>query len=197
MHTKRLLATIVALVALGADAAEPQRADRWVIQFDSGAFSLRSRTATTKILPESDELPAVQLPLSGFWFELRSAEGTVRYRRIIGDPVKIVFEGPALDDAPAAARTRESGVATSGGRGRVADVRRSASAAPRRDNLARQTTEAPERNEAIPGQRVFTLLTPAAALGDALILFSSPLEPNSQAEPATEVARFTVQPEIP
>jgi len=215
MHTKWLSATrrtlrvaaFAALTSLGVASAQegpgptqPQRADRWVIEFASGAFSLLSRSATTKILPASDELPAVQLPPSGFWFELRSAEGALRYRRIIGDPVKIVFEGPVLDDMPDLARAqREQGSALPPGRGQglFGDIRQAAAADPRRASLARQTTEPPERNEAIPDQRVFSVLTPAAATGDALILFSSPLEPNSQAEPATEVARFTVQPEIP
>ena len=180
----------------------PQRADRWVIQFAGGGFSLLSRSTTTKVLAGSDELPAVQLPPSGFWYELRSADGSVRYRRIIDDPVLLVFEGPALDldqNVPTLAQSQRrdsTGARTQRGAGRAVDVRQSAAGVSRLAD-ALDDPAPPIRDEAIPAQRVFSVLTPAAAEGDALILFSSPLAPNSQAEPATEVARFVVQTQIP
>lgn len=201
-----LMAALVALAsfslasAQGQDSTEPQSADRWIIRFESGAFSLMSRSATTKVLPASDELPAVQLPLSGFWFELHAADGSVRYRRIVGDPVRLVFEGPARGDAmsavdPGPSIARSAGATRHGGGAGVDRGRRPASDETRRAELERLST--PVRDEAIPDERVFTLLTPAASEGESLVLFSSPLEPNSQGEPATQVAEFTVGPDIP
>jgi hypothetical protein len=187
----------------GSQPGEPQRANRWVIEFSGGEFTLQSRSLTTKVLPASDELPAVQLPHSGFWFELRAADGSVRYRHVTGNPVLLVFEGPALEDGnvvPTVARSETYGPDAPAGRGqgRIAEMHgKSQAATPQRATLARQTTADVIRDEAIPDERVFTLLTPAAGQGEALVLFSSPLAPNSQGAPATEVARFVVQPEIP
>jgi hypothetical protein len=64
-----------------------------VVRFAAGAFSLVERFQARKVLPPSDELPKAEA-LAGFWYELRAADGTVRYRRIIGDPIRLVFEGP-------------------------------------------------------------------------------------------------------
>ena len=67
-------------------AGEPVAVDRVLIQFTRPAnFKLLSRTSLTKTLTPSDQLPAAQS--SGFWFELQSASGQVKYRRIIGNPV--------------------------------------------------------------------------------------------------------------
>ena len=188
----------------GSQPGEPQRTNRWVIEFSGGEFSLLSRSLTTKVLPASDELPAVQLPHSGFWFELRAADGSVRYRHVTGNPVLLVFEGPALEEGnvvPTVARSESYGPdnpSAGRGQGRIAEMHgKSQAAVPQRATLARQTTADVIRDEAIPEERVFTLLTPAAGQGEALVLFSSPLAPNSQGAPATEVARFVVQPEIP
>jgi hypothetical protein len=128
---------------------EPVAVERLVIRFAAGQFSIFTRHATQKILPPSDELPAVQNP-AGFWYEVRSAEGAVRYRRILENPVPLVFEGPAEPDSP-------PGTPAS-------------------------------RSEAIPSERFFTLLIPAPMQGDVLILFSSPLRPGAQGEPASQVA---------
>jgi hypothetical protein len=112
-----------------------------------------------------------------------------------------VFEGPQLeDDMPALARAEKSArpvPAPGRGGGRMIEARQSSSGGTVRANMERQTTAPPIRDEAVPQQRVFTLLTPAAAEGDSLVLFSSPLELDSEAEPATEIARFTVQPANP
>jgi hypothetical protein len=207
------------------EPTNPQDADRWVIEFDGGAFALLSRSATTKVLPGSDELPAVQVPPSGFWYELRSADGSVRYRRITGNPVRLVFEGPALDDgqtpeiteagdasgAIAPTRRRRDRVAGSLREDRETRTRitgrrvdraavsldTTSAKTPRRTAAPTESIATPIRDEAIPAQRVFALVTPAASDGDSLVLFSSPLAPNAQAEPATEIARFTVQSQIP
>jgi hypothetical protein len=86
--------------ATPAPAAEVVAANRLLIRFAGGAFSLVERKEVRKAIPPSDELPSVEGPLSGFWYELRSAEGQVRYRRIIDDPVRLVFEGPEDPKTP-------------------------------------------------------------------------------------------------
>lgn len=65
---------------------QPVPVTRVVIQFTPpGNFELQSQHPLTKVLTPSDPLP--EMPLSGFWFELQSAAGEVKYRRIIGNPV--------------------------------------------------------------------------------------------------------------
>jgi hypothetical protein len=76
-------------------AGQPVAVDRVLIQFTRPAnFKLLSRTSLTKTLTPSDQLPAAQS--RGFWFELQSASGQVKYRRIIGNPVwPAGYTGPA------------------------------------------------------------------------------------------------------
>jgi hypothetical protein len=114
--------------------------DRVVVHFTPPAnFQLQSQHPLTKVLTPSDQLPA--MPSSGFWFELQSASGEVKYRRIIGNPVwPPGFTGPP------------------------------------------------------PLERVFTLLIPSPLEGDQLVLFSSPLTPEGQSQPAQPVARFKLVP---
>jgi len=74
-------------------------ADRVVVRFQQddhqgAVFEVISRKQITKVLPPSDELPTVDSPVSGFYYELRSADGTVLYRRIINNPVPLVVEVP-------------------------------------------------------------------------------------------------------
>ena len=73
---------------------QPVAVERIVLRFAAGEFSIFSRLATRKVLPPSDELPAVQIPLAGFWYEVLAADGSLRYRRILEDPIRLVFEGP-------------------------------------------------------------------------------------------------------
>jgi hypothetical protein len=151
------------VVALGSAAAaapalaqeppanDPVAVERIVIRFASGQLTIASRHAAQKVLPPSDELPDVDGP-AGFWYEVRSAAGALRYRRILENPIPLVFEGPEQPDSP-------PGTPAS-------------------------------RKEAIPAERFFSLLVPAPFEGDVLVLFSSPLQPGAQAEPASEIARF-------
>ncbi|MCO6435577.1 MAG: hypothetical protein J5J06_00640 [Phycisphaerae bacterium] len=143
----------------------PQAVERLKIEFSSnipdkaGEFRLISRMDVQMVLPPSDELPATKgadLP-SGFWYELQSADGSVKYRRIIHNPVFIVFEGPDLS----------------------------------------KSDMVPDRVESLPEQRVFSLLIPAPDSGDEVVLFSSPLEPDSHAQPASEVGRIPLFDPIP
>lgn len=129
-------------------------AERIKLQYSNGIFSLLGRSPIRKVIPPSQELPAVQKDLSGFWYELRGPTGIVRYRRIIQTPVLQVFEGPDPGQ------------------------------------------EAPSRKEGLPPQRVFSLLVPSPEIGDELVLVGSPLEPNTQGEPAEELAKITLIPII-
>jgi len=83
-------------------------ANRVLIRFAGGHFTLVDRKELRKVLPPSDELPAGEKPLSGFWYELRSGDGHLRYRRIIDDPVRLVFEGPEDPKTPLPATPRRS-----------------------------------------------------------------------------------------
>src|SRR5215467_12490989 len=97
-----LIATLSAVplgLALAQDAGgqgQPVAVDQVGIHFTApGSFDVVSQTSLTKVLTPSDELPGAPQPLSGFWFELQSATGAVKYRRVVGNPVLIVFGGPA------------------------------------------------------------------------------------------------------
>ena len=139
--------------------APPVAVERIVLRFAAGQFSIFSRVATRKVLPPSDGLPAVQTPLAGFWYEVLAADGGLRYRRILEDPVRLVFEGPEPDLPPG-------------------------------------TEAVPSRKEAIPSERFIPLLVPLPAEGDLLVLYSSPLEPGAQGEPASELARLELAPVV-
>jgi hypothetical protein len=56
--------------------------------------------------------------------------------------------------------------------------------------------QSPVRHEYIPDRHVFSLLIPAALSGDQLVIFSSPLEPGAQNQPAEEVARLDLFPVV-
>ncbi len=197
------LALAPAARAQNGGPAEPGPVDRWVVTFSAGAFTLDSRARTEKILPASDELPAVQLPPSGFFYELRAADGSVRYRRIVADPVRLVFEGPAESPGGETPAGVHAGPARSG-RTRTARDRdpgrdplraaasESPSAARSRAVSERATTATIVRDEVIPASRTFSLLTPHAEAGETLVLFGAPLEPGTEGEPSRELARFTV-----
>ena len=125
--------------------------ERLAVRYAAGAFTLLAKAATRKVLPPSDSLPAGERPPAGFWYEHRSAEGELRYRRIIENPVLLVFEGP--DGA-------KPGI--------------------------------PDRKEGLPAERVFDLLIPRSSPGDVVALFSSPLQPDAQGQPAQQVALLRV-----
>ncbi len=72
-----------------------QEAVRLLIEFNHGDFAILSQHSVRKTLPPSDAAPV--LPASGWYFELQNASGETRYRRIIEDPVTLVFEGPDPD----------------------------------------------------------------------------------------------------
>lgn len=85
----------------------PQAVERLTIEFladdvDRGlsTFNLLSRTRVTMVLPPSDDLPSGRgaQELSGFWYELQLGDGSVKYRRIITNPIRVVFEGPDPDN---------------------------------------------------------------------------------------------------
>ncbi len=88
---------IAANVALAQGNAVP--VDRLIIRFQqnglpNGDFEVIGHEQLTKVLPPSDSLPAEGVPVSGFYYELQSAGGTVLYRRIIRNPIPLVVEVP-------------------------------------------------------------------------------------------------------
>lgn len=72
--------------------------ERLIIAYEDGTFRLVSRIPLTKVLPPSDELPGRVGSVSGYWFELRSADERVVYRKLIQDPTRLVFDGPREGD---------------------------------------------------------------------------------------------------
>jgi hypothetical protein len=74
-------------------AVAPQDTHRVSLRFQNSQFSVLGLTRVRSALPPSDALPGVAGGVSGFWFELRTASGDLRYRRILGDPVRLYFEG--------------------------------------------------------------------------------------------------------
>jgi hypothetical protein len=109
-HLPHLLAASAAVLFMVAAAratdlppvAAPVSAERLVIQYKSGSYQLLSRTPLLKVLPPSDELPATNRAVSGFWFEVQTPKQKVIYRRIIPDPIKVYTEvpGPAPEPRP-------------------------------------------------------------------------------------------------
>jgi len=83
-------------------AAGPVPAERLVIQYRLGSYQLLSRTPLIKVLPPSDDLPATNRAVSGFWFEVQTPGEEVKYRRIMPDPIKVYTEvpGPAPEPRP-------------------------------------------------------------------------------------------------
>lgn len=88
------LSLVVAMLLASAwrvEAAEPVAAERLVVRYEAGSFSLISRTPIIKVLPPSEPEPPE--PSAGYWFELQTADGQVRYRVLTPDPVRLVYEG--------------------------------------------------------------------------------------------------------
>jgi len=203
------------LVSAGVAVAQepgPGKAQRALVKFDGEAFELISLSSLDTVLPPSDDLPEAGA-VSGFWFELQDGDGIPIYRRVVGDPVRLVFEGPSDEVVTAASRlSRRSGPSATQRRitrrmlavmqggllgasfesvdpDEVEALGRFSSRIAR----AEEALENPVRTEAIPDERFFTLLIPAEEEGGQLVLFSSPLELGTQAAAATEMARFDLQ----
>ena len=147
----------ITVVQAADEFSNAQAVERVTIKFSQGSFSFLSSNSTRKVLPPSDLLPQGKDLVSGFWYELQDAEGGIKYRRIIHNPVIMTFEGPDIDTPGATAV---------------------------------------DRKEGIPSERIFSVLIPQSLTGDALVLFSSPIELGAQASPAEEVARLPLQPII-
>ena len=102
-----LVLGVALLVSAGVAVAQedpgPGKAQRALVKFAGGAFELVSLTSLDTVLPPSDELPGADA-VSGFWFELQDGDGALVYRRVVGDPVRLVFEGPSDEATTAASR---------------------------------------------------------------------------------------------
>jgi hypothetical protein len=80
--------------------AEPVSAYRLVLEYDHGAIRLRDAVPVVKTLPPTDTgmgggAAAFAPARQGAWYEVRSKQGTVLYRRLMHDPSLVSFEGPA------------------------------------------------------------------------------------------------------
>jgi hypothetical protein len=200
---------VAGLPAAAQEPPTPGAVHRVLLHYGETGFELVSMTPLTSVLPPSEELPGEVGSLSGFWFELQNAEGQTVYRRIVGDPVRLVFEGPdplALAGRAQLSRspTPEIEGATIETRRKEARAEKSSSALDRgallRSSAARGFLHASTpmratavRDEAVPSDSFFTVLIPAATDGDQLVLFASPVAPGTQAEPAVETARLDLQ----
>ena len=207
--TKNTLARVAGAVAVAwaaglvpaalAQDTGPVDADRVVLRFSEGAFELVGVSPVTAVLPPSDALPGALGELSGFWFELQSSDGEVRYRRVVGDPVRLVFEGP--DVIQKAAREAPGEIQLMEQRSRGSERTLSAPVAiPNRPTTQRsattsrlKTTGVPNRQEGIPDEREFSLLMPRAGQGDVVLLFGAPIEVGNEADAAVELARVPLQ----
>ena len=157
-----LVLGLITLLPMDAQvpSKEAQFVERITIKYEEGLFFLLSRKSLRKVIPRSDELPDLQNPLSGFWYELHASDGSVLYRRLVANPIRNIFEGPTDMDNP-------------------------------------NPDEAPDRIESIPRSQEFTLLIPRPPTNAKLVLFSSPLEEDTVAQPASELARLPLDSIIP
>ena len=107
-QTKYLVAAMLLAIAVAApqlvlaQGEQPSKAipvDRITVKFlydghQGGVYEVVGRKQITKVLPPSNELPTTGSGVSGFYYELQSANGTVLYRRIIHNPIPIAVEVP-------------------------------------------------------------------------------------------------------
>lgn len=87
-------------------ADEDLRALRLTFSYLGSAIQLLSRQSLVKLAPLSDSLASFA-GRSGFWYELRNAEGAVIYRRVRENPIQFTLEFPA-DDSGSLRRVRVS-----------------------------------------------------------------------------------------
>jgi hypothetical protein len=147
---------VLSIAASGLSQSGAVPVERLIVRYEGGLFSLQGQMVVTKRIPMSDLLPLSPGPLSGFWYELQDAEGSVLYRRIIGNPLLASFEGPDLENG-----------------------------------------DQPVLVDAITDPATFVLLVPLLSSATKMVIFSSPLRPGAQGEPATEVAVLPLGSSIP
>jgi hypothetical protein len=104
-----LLALALGQLFASAAAAEPVPAYRLVLEYNSGGIRLRDAVPVVKTLPPTDTAlgggaSAFAPARQGAWFEVRSKQGTVLYRRLMRDPSVVAFEGPATPNGTDIAR---------------------------------------------------------------------------------------------
>ncbi len=195
MHSVQRVALmlVAGLIMVGSTAetlaAEP--ALRATIRYTSATdrFELISLDRLESVLPIMDELPEAD-DVSGFWYELlERGTGDVLYRRVIGNPVIVSFEGPISETVPAATRSNASRTAGAKPGGAVA-VQQDAGGPPPTARGPVGPTLVPVRF--IPEVRVFSVLIPDAEDGDILVLNSSPIVADEVAGIGKPVARFVL-----
>lgn len=82
--------------------------ERVVLEFARREIGILSRSTAGALLPPSDDLPEGKPRVSGFWYELQSADGAVLYRRIITDPIRLVSERPEIGSGHSKPDRKES-----------------------------------------------------------------------------------------
>jgi len=183
-----------AVVAVAGPQAEP--AHRVAVRYQDGGFSVISISDVETVLPGADALPETGMPLAGFWYELQDSSGVVRYRRVVGDPIRLWREPPAGPAPTADRRGRRGTFATETGSaafdpGRHVALRAEIPPAP--VAASEDGAVVLRRQEVLPHARTFALLVPRARAGDELVLYGSPLLGGYQGDqPATEVARLAL-----
>jgi hypothetical protein len=95
-----LLAIALGQLSVSTGRAEPIPAYRLVLEYDHGAIRLRDTVPVVKTLPPTDTglgggMSAFAPARQGAWYEVRSNQGAVLYRRLMRDPAVVSFEGPA------------------------------------------------------------------------------------------------------
>lgn len=107
-QTKYVVAAMLLAIAVAAphlvlaQGEQPSKAvpvDRITVKFvydghQGGVYEVIDSKRITKVLPPSSELPTTRSGVSGFYYELQSADGTVLYRRIIHNPIPFTVEVP-------------------------------------------------------------------------------------------------------
>jgi len=107
-QTKYVVAAMLLAIAVVAprlvlaQREQPGKAvpvDRITVKFlydghQGGVYEVIDIKQITKVLPPSNELPTTGSGVSGFYYELQSADGTVLYRRVIHNPIPIAVEVP-------------------------------------------------------------------------------------------------------
>ena len=95
-----LLALALVHIFVSSARAEPVAAYRLVLEYNRGAVKLRDVVPVTKTLAPTETglgggASAIAPARQGAWYEVRSQQGTVLYRRLMHDPAAVSFEGPA------------------------------------------------------------------------------------------------------
>lgn len=86
------------------DIRQRNRSIRLTFSYEGSDVRMVSKQSVEMVAPPSDPILA-QENKSGFWYELRDAEGKTIYRRVIQNPIKFAFEVRSDPERPLAWQT--------------------------------------------------------------------------------------------